>query len=212
MSNLHQVYSDIKNEIEQTQMIFEEIYEIGDYDILQELLFCLCTPQTKAQRGWIAIEELNKQQLIKYPNEDVIADVLRKSGVRFKNRKAKYISESIYRFENVSIKNFIEKLTKNEGVVNTRNWFADNIKGIGMKEASHFLRNIGFGQDICILDRHIMKKLKEEANVSIPDSLNKAEYLRVESEMIQFANKINIPVCALDFVFWAETHNGEIFK
>ena len=210
--SLQQVYTNIKNEIEQAQMIFEGTYEVGDEDILQELLFCLCTPQTKAQKGWIAIEELNKQQLIKYPNEEMIAFTLGKCGVRFKNKKARYISESIYKFESVSIKSFIMKIISHKGIIETRNWFAGNVKGMGMKEASHFLRNIGFGKDICILDRHIMKKLKEETNIIIPDVLSKKEYLRVEQEMIAFANKINIPVCALDFVFWAETHNGEIFK
>ena len=31
--------------------------------------------------------------------------------------------------------------------------------GLGYKEASHFLRNIGLSEDIPILDRHILKNL-----------------------------------------------------
>ena len=42
-----------------------------------------------------------------------------------------------------------------------REWLVHNVKGIGYKEAGHFSRNIGFTQDLAILDRHILKNLKK---------------------------------------------------
>ena len=42
-----------------------------------------------------------------------------------------------------------------------RNFIAENVKGYGLKEASHFLRNIGKSDNqIAILDRHILRNLK----------------------------------------------------
>jgi N-glycosylase/DNA lyase len=81
-----------------------------------------------------------------------------------------------------------------------------------MKEASHFLRNIGQGEELCILDRHILRELDEYGIVPYPKRFDASTYLQIESEMKKYAKEIRIPVFALDFVFWAETHNDVVFK
>jgi len=207
-------YNDIKDKIDNKYDTFNKIWEDGDGFIIEELLFCICTPQSKAQAGWKAIKELSNQDLIYHPNVDKITIVLSESGVRFKNRKASYIMEALSRFNhrNISIKDFIYNSISTYGVIETRNWFAKNVKGIGMKEASHFLRNISHGERLAILDRHILRKLDEYASIKQPKKLGKKEYLEIEEEMFVYSKEIGIPMFALDFVFWAETHNGELFK
>ena len=84
--------------------------------------------------------------------------------------------------------------------------------GIGYKEASHFLRNIGYGEDIAILDRHILKNLKLLNVISdIPASLSKKQYLLIEKKMKQFSKKINISLSHLDLLLWYR-EAGEVFK
>ncbi len=93
-----------------------------------------------------------------------------------------------------------------------REWLVENVKGYGYKEASHFLRNIGLGADLAILDRHILKNLKSAGVIrQIPKSLNRKNYLDVEERMRKFARKVRIPLDHLDLVLWYK-EAGEVFK
>jgi len=81
------------------------------------------------------------------------------------------------------------------------------------KEASHFLRNIGRGDELAILDRHILRGLKMAGVIEeIPVSLSEKLYSEIEKAMKNFAlRKMKLPVSHLDFVFW-HFFNGEVFK
>lgn len=51
------------------------------------------------------------------------------------------------------------------------------------KEASHFLRNVGFGENIAILDRHILRNLvKLEVIDELPKTLTPKLYLEIEEK------------------------------
>jgi N-glycosylase/DNA lyase len=134
------------------------------------------------------------------------------SMVRFRYKKAKYIIEARKTFSSngqVSIKPKIEKLVKNK---NERDWLVRNVKGIGYKEASHFLRNIGLGEKFAILDRHVLKNLKLlEIIKEIPEFLSKKRYLEIENKMKNFADIIKIPLSHLDLLLWYK-ETGKIFK
>ena len=94
----------------------------------------------------------------------------------------------------------------------TREWLVSNIKGIGYKEAGHFMRNIGLGRDLVILDTHILKNLKRFNVIrDIPVSMGKNKYFHIEEGMRRFAKDIDIPLDALDLLFWSH-QTGFIFK
>jgi len=94
----------------------------------------------------------------------------------------------------------------------TREWLVANIKGMGYKEASHFLRNIGLGKGLAILDVHILKNLKRYGVLKkMPASLTKKTYLEIEEKMRRFSKKIGIPLEELDLLLWA-SETGFIFK
>ena len=93
-----------------------------------------------------------------------------------------------------------------------REYFLKNVKGLGLKEASHYLRNVGHGKTLAILDRHILKNLvKCGAIEHVPASLTEKRYFEIEREMENFCKKTGIPLAHLDLLFWAE-ETGEIFK
>jgi len=93
-----------------------------------------------------------------------------------------------------------------------RDYLVANVKGYGYKEASHFLRNIGKGADIAILDRHILRNLVALKAISeMPKSISRQKYLDIENAMTKFAKKVKIPLAHLDIVFWFKAV-GEIFK
>jgi N-glycosylase/DNA lyase len=93
-----------------------------------------------------------------------------------------------------------------------REWLVKNLTGLGYKEASHFLRNVGLGENIAILDRHILRNLSILGVIEeIPESLNRTKYLRIENDMWDFAKRIGIPLSHLDLLLWYK-ETGEIFK
>src|SRR5208337_2950461 len=190
-------YCKIKSEVDTRLEEFKNLWFHGtDSDILNELIFCLCTPQSDAHKCWAAAQELKDN----VKNNLQVAQVLRKHGVRFHNAKSVRI-ETAYLNWQTSTKTAIESLIAlNDNIQATRDLLAKFVYGFGLKEASHFLRNIGMGDDICILDRHILRNLLRLKIIKEIPKLNKKKYHEIEQKMIKYAHKIKVPVAALDLV------------
>ena len=190
---------------------FKKLLEIEiEEDIFKELVFCLLTPQSKAKICWIAVENLAKQDLLLNGDINAIAHGLK--SVRFRFNKAKYILEARRKFMNRNKIDIKQKIGRFKNIIEARDWLVKNVKGLGYKESSHFLRNIGFGNDIAILDRHILKNLKLIGVIEeIPNPLSKTKYIEIEQGFIRLAHKLNIPVSHLDLVLWYK-ETGELFK
>jgi N-glycosylase/DNA lyase len=83
---------------------------------------------------------------------------------------------------------------------------------MGFKEASHFLRNIGRGEDIAILDRHILKNLVKLGVINAtPANLSEKTYLSIEEKMKAFSKRAKIPMAHLDLLLWFN-ETGKLFK
>ncbi|MDD5773659.1 MAG: N-glycosylase/DNA lyase [bacterium] len=198
-----------KNKITARIRDFDSIGKNGNNKgIFVELVFCILTPQSKAKSCWAAVERLLKNELLWKGTQVQIVNEL--SGVRFKYKKAEYIIEARNNFFNrIPLKSTLDDFPDN---IETRDYIVNNIKGIGYKEASHFLRNIGKGQDLAILDRHILKNLVIYNVINeVPGSITKNKYFEIENKMIKFSKKVGIPVMHLDLLFWSK-ETGEIFK
>lgn len=195
-------YTKKKDEI---QRRLKDFSNIPQKEYIHELIFCLLTPQSQAKKCWEAVVQLKENEI----KESEIKNCL-STKTRFHNNKARYIIEARKNWEN-TLKKIQEELEK-ENIMQLRNWLAENILGLGMKEASHFLRNIGKSNNqIAILDRHIIKNLKTLGVIKSITSLNKKNYLILEDKFKSFSQKINIPIDHLDLLFWSE-EEGTIFK
>ena len=97
----------------------------------------------------------------------------------------------------------ILKETKNE--IKKREWLVKNIKGLGMKEASHFLRNIGY-ENLAIIDFHIIDLLTKYRLLEKPKSksLTPKEYIKIEKILEELAKKVNLSLGELDLYLWFE--------
>ena len=200
---LHSLYYFIKEDIAKK---LEEFKSIGKDEgkVFKELIFCILTPQSKAEICWNTVERMFKKNIVPEGSVDEIARELK--GVRFRFNKARYIVEARKFFN----KNFLRKLNDMDAV-NAREWLVKNIKGYGYKEASHFLRNIGKGFELAILDRHILKNLVEFSVIDNIPALTKKKYYEIEKKMREFSERIGIPMAYLDFVLWYR-QTGRIFK
>ncbi|MCX7956750.1 MAG: N-glycosylase/DNA lyase [Endomicrobia bacterium] len=173
--------------------------------VFQELCFCLLTPQSKATKCWLAIEEMFREGFPKC-DKSTVESILRPK-VRFYKNKTKYLFEVAKKFDliyKIIGENFEPRVL--------RKVLVEEIKGLGLKEASHFLRNIGYSFDLAILDRHILKNLiKLKVIKTMPKSLKEKEYITIEQKFINFSKKIKIPLVDLDLLLWAK-QTGFVFK
>ena len=171
-----------------------------------ELAYCLLTPQSSAANAGRAIEALQAMDLERKPIDP--AGVLREKTfyIRFHNTKADHLLKAKSQFPEIA-----GVLLNGQSSQEIRLWLVHNVAGLGWKEASHFLRNIGH-RDLAILDRHILKNLKKH-NVlrTLPKSLTPGRYLAIEARFRNFAGSISIAMDELDLLFWSR-ETGEILK
>lgn len=179
-------------------------------EVFDELVFCLFTPGSKALNGDRAVKKLKENNLLYKGTKGQIAREIR-GIVRFHNNKAGYLVEARKLFNRGSGFSIKRHLSGKETLA-ARQWIVNNVKGIGYKEAGHFMRNIGLGKDIIILDTHVLNNLKHFRVIKeIPASMGRKLYFHIEDKMRQFSREINIPLDALDILFWSR-RTGFIFK
>ncbi|MBU5537009.1 MAG: N-glycosylase/DNA lyase [Candidatus Aenigmatarchaeota archaeon] len=212
LNELVRYYKDKKYEIIKRLEEFRSILNESDEKIFSELVFCLLTPQSKATTCWNVVQVLEKNNLLLNGNEKQIRPFLQ--AIRFPENKTRYLIEARNFFtENgvINIKKKISKLQDNPFLL--REWLIKNVKGLGMKEASHFIRNIGLNNNnLAILDVHILNNLVKFGVIKeIPKSLTKKKYLEIEDKMKKFSEEIQIPLDELDLLLWSK-ETGIIFK
>ncbi len=208
IDDLYALYHPIQPQIEARLADFRRIWQTAsEEDLFRELAFCLLTPQSKAKTCWKAIQRLERKCLIDGSDPTRISEEL--IGVRFNQRKAEYICLARSKFNATSLRETLTQFTSHAAA---RVWLVDNIKGLGYKEASHFLRNIGLGEDLAILDRHILKNLFLLGVIEeVPASPTKRLYLDIEKKMAAFSRQAGIPMGHLDLLLWYK-EAGEVFK
>lgn len=209
---IEKIYKEKQKDIEKRLREFKEIWEKGsNEDIHAELSFCILTPQSKAVNAWKAITILRENGLLFNGSVEEIVEYL--NIVRFKNNKAKYLVALREQMQNEKGDIITKELFNSiADVKEKREWIVKNIKGMAYKEAGHFLRNVGFGKKIAILDRHILKNLvKLEVIEDIPKTLTPKLYLEIEEKMKAYCEFISIPMDSLDLLLWYK-EAGEIFK
>ena len=180
----------------------ESFKKLGGEKYIDEFMFCLLTPASNAKKCWEAVELLRKEDVL---DEKTIKDILRKY-TRFHNNKTRYMMNALKNWNDIS------KKIKDEKGKMLRNYLAEHIQGYGLKEAGHFLRNIGKSEnEIAILDRHILRNMKESGIIQEEEIKGKKNYLEIEDKFLEFSKELGIPADELDLLFWSR-ETGEIFK
>jgi len=203
-------YEARKDIIKQRMKEFEEVYKLGDTAIFTELCFCIFTAGSSARSGLVCIEAI-KDIILTGTASEIVARITNKH--RYPKARAEYIVHTrdyLNREWNFKIKDLIESYGDR---LQLRDFFATNkgIKGIGYKEASHFLRNIGF-KGYAILDIHILRSLHEFGIIDNPNPPStRSKYLAVEEKLKGFAGMIGIDFDELDLLLWSNK-TGEVLK
>jgi N-glycosylase/DNA lyase len=184
----------------------EEFAAVRENEYFYELVYCLLTPQSSAANAGQAVERLRMAG--DKVDARVVASILadRRHYIRFHNTKARNICEA-----RAAIDGILQQLRSSADGDAARFWLVRNVRGLGWKEASHFLRNVG-RRDLAILDRHILRNLKRHGVIrSIPGSLTPKRYRAIEKQFRKFAAAVKIPMDELDLLFWRR-ETGRIMK
>lgn len=199
MEEILSQYELIKKDLKLRLNSFKNLSEKEQF---KEFLFCLLTPQSNAQRCWQAVEEISTLRKLE---ERAVFNIL-KTKTRFHITKTPRILKARETWE--AIKSHLQNQNRKE----LRNSIAKTVEGYGLKESSHFIRNIGLSENqIAILDRHILRNLYKYSLIAETKVKNPKNYLEIEGVFINFAKSINIPADELDLLWWSQ-ENGEIFK
>lgn len=208
MHDLLQSYHERKNDIARRLAEFDKVWDGTEERIFNELAFCICTPQSRAKVCWSIVSELASSGLLYSGTAAQLMKFMK--PVRFYKTKARRIvlARKMFQAEGgIRIKHMLP-----EDDSHARTWLVRNVKGLGYKEASHFLRNVGRGKNLMILDRHILRNLVQYgAMPDVPKALSAKQYLEIEQKMLELSSSMGIPASHLDLLFWSK-ETGEIFK
>ena len=165
-------------------------------DLFRELAFCILTAGASAELGIKTISHLGNT-LHEGTQEEIQKKL--KEVYRFHTIRAGYIYNAREAFRQLDINH-----------PEIRIHIVKNVKGIGMKEASHFLRNIGF-KDYAIVDFHIVDILVDHGLIEKPKTLTPNKYLEIENVLRKLAQKTNTSLAELDLYLWYK-ETGKVLK
>jgi N-glycosylase/DNA lyase len=187
------------------------ILEGNDERLFEELVYCIFTAGASARMGLNSVERI-RPYLLKAGRRRLNRMLI--GAHRFPNARSEYVIHTRdFLKRDCGLRLFERLKSFGDDMDARRDFFASNpgVKGIGYKEASHYLRNIGyFGY--AILDKHILRTLNELGVIDSPNPPGtKKKYLVVEDRMRKFAEDIRINFDELDLLLWSNK-TGEILK
>jgi N-glycosylase/DNA lyase len=196
LTQLQKLYSSKKNAIHRR---LAEFRAVDPSKYFYELAYCLLTPQTSAENAGKVVEELQRLSFHSLPVDPEPILRNRSTYIRFHTTKSKHLLK--LKDDAPTILRALSELTDASA---KREWLVKNVMGLGYKEATHFLRNVGLNGGLAILDRHILRNLKRYGAIrSVPKSLTRKKYLSLERSFVRFSDRIGISLDELDLMFWS---------
>jgi len=224
-----QKQSDLLSQVLETYTRLETIYhknkewiEMSENELWQELCLCILSSNVPYELALSAVQHLRKkgflslQWIANSPDSDkVIANELSRpiyfpkkinGGLRryrFPNIRAKNIFQSA---KVISSKKFwiLELLRTSNSEIEVRNLLVSHISGIGLKEASHFLRNIKYSKNLAIIDSHVVKfleKIYDDKRIKTK-TLTQTTYLELENRILDICNNLRVNPSIFDMAIW----------
>lgn len=194
--------SEINDLTERRLAEFASFKKKSEDEWFSELCFCILTANAKQKTSAEIQSQINAEGF-KTLSQETLTNLIKLNKHRFHNIKAKYI---VLARQFANIKSIIQNMPENQA----RDWLVQNIQGIGMKEASHFIRNTG-GQNLAILDRHILNILVDQKIILKPKNLNIQKYKEIEQVFVNIASTLRMTPAKLDLMLWY-LQTGEVLK
>ena len=211
IEELKRIYLNKRREIRERLREFKAVGRSGSHErLFEELTFCIFTAGASARMGLRSVESV-RSVLISGSTQDIQRAITGRH--RFPNARGAYVFETREYLRQQCGLRLGEALSSFKSSDERRDFLAANreVRGIGYKEASHFLRNVGY-RGYAILDKHLLSRLTEFGVIESPKPPStKRQYVATEESVKRFADAIGIDFDELDLLLWY-TKTGEILK
>lgn len=211
VEELHQIYREKRKEIKERLAEFDQVNRTAsDERLFEELTFCIYTAGASARMGMRSVKRV-RPVLMTGSVEEIQSRL--EGAHRWPEARGAYVYETREYLREVCGLRLRELLAGFKTPDERRDFFAANrqVRGLGYKEGSHFLRNIGY-RGYAILDKHVLARLAELGVLDNPrPPSGKKRYVEMEEKMKLFAQTIEIDFDELDLLLWY-TKTGEILK
>jgi N-glycosylase/DNA lyase len=213
IDRLREAHAGRRKVIRQRLREFREIWRSGsDARLWEELVYCIFTAGASAKMGIRAVNAV--RPLLHDGSQEALTHALiQPPAYRFHNVRAAHVVKTRDYLRSAVAMQLRKQLRQLRHPLQRRDWLARNpgITGLGYKEASHFLRNVGF-RGYGILDKHIVRSLYELGVIDSPKPpTTRKRYLETEKSMRHFADEVRIDFDELDLALWS-MKTGEILK
>lgn len=196
--------SPVARAVERRIEEFKSFPQRPEEDWFSELCFCILTANSSAELGIRIQREIGAEGFLRLPEEE-LALKLKSFGHRFYLRRARFIVEAR---RHRGIKGVVQSFLDPKAC---RDWIVKRVKGVGLKEASHFLRNVGYA-NLAIVDRHVLRLVqKYRLAGAVPRTLTRKAYLNVEGALERLAGKAGLSLAELDLYLWY-METGKVLK
>jgi N-glycosylase/DNA lyase len=211
IESVRQTHRRRHREIRERLKEFRDIGRSGsDEHLWAEMVYCFFTGGCSARMGLNSLEAV--KPILMTGDQTQLASALR--GVhRYPNARARYVvasREFLRKHCDLRLRNKLESF---DCRLERRDWLVKEkgIKGLGYKEASHYLRNVGFS-GYAILDKHVLNCLAELKIIDDAKPPNsRSRYLTIECRMRTLTEKLGIDFDEFDLVLWS-MKTGVILK
>jgi len=210
-------------EVDDVKPQHEHWQHLDERDLFYELVVCVASSQTVFETSVAVADQLKKRGLLDFnqgedflpqyrvllqktlenPVDVVVNGTPRKVRYRFKNRLTSFLADTMLAIygSGTSIKEILEEAHSPH---DARKVLVNIVSGFGPKQASLFLRRIGYCSDLAVLDTHILDYLELASLVKIkPYMLAKTTgYERIESEFLRIAERFGHAIGCVDLAMW----------
>jgi N-glycosylase/DNA lyase len=201
--------------------------------LLSELVLCILSSQEKYEVALAMMKSLIKENILRIPKnksefreiKSEIATTLKnpvcfKSNkkvysrrLRFFVKKAEYINNTL---ENIYLNDLTIKgiLKQKDCIEETRKNIINYSCGLGPKQASMFLRNIGYHSEFAVLDKHVIDYMRIMGLTCVSDNnfSNISAYQKIETKLKSYANTYNVNLLHLDLAIWTTMRTLKTFN
>jgi len=197
----------VRSMVERRITEFFGVREKDSFAWFNELAYCLLTAYSSAERGQLCVNALCDCGAMLEGSVEEVTAILKRQGHRFAERRAEYIVEA--RRLIPDLKEIVEGFGDPK---DAREWLVESVKGLGLKEASHFLRNVGY-MDVAIIDRHILSNMAEHGLIAEVGGkgITRRRYLEYERILAVVAERVGMPLGEMDLYLWYRK-TGKVLK
>jgi N-glycosylase/DNA lyase len=197
-------------------------YELSETQLWEELCLCILSSNVPYELALSAFQHLNNitllnpQRIVESPTATTKIESELSKRIYLPQRKDGSMRR--YRFPHVRAKNIVdaakslycgnrnlsEILWSSHSETKARKVLVENVPGIGLKQASHFLRNIGYSSQLAIIDSHVISFLREVGVIGKKriKTVTPKVYTELEALVIDLSNDLGLNLSVFDMAIW----------